>query len=267
MFLNLDMEKAFDKIEWDFILSVMSKLGFHSSWINQIRICISSSSFSILINGSPFGPFFLFKRPQARRPSFYFLFILGAKVLSRLLFKEEAAGNIKSLKISRSSPDHLLFANDLLIFGKATPKEATCIHSYLRKYCLWSGQSINNGKTSIKFSRNINPTTADLILDILPFSSFPSRSFYLGLPILFGNSKRFVILNIIDKAKSKVEGWRSKTFSQAGKLVLIKSVAAAIPSYAMSTFLFPNNICSQLDKVFKNFWWGFPASKIQKYLS
>jgi hypothetical protein len=61
--------------------------------------------------------------------------------------------------------------------------------------------------------------------------------------------------------KSKVDGWRAKSLSQAGRLVLIKSVAAAIPSYAMSTFLLPKSICSQLDKVFKNFWWGFSSSK------
>jgi hypothetical protein len=64
-----------------------------------------------------------------------FLFILGTEVLSRLLFKEEALDNIKRLKISRNTPaiHHLLFANDLLIFGKATPKEANSIHSCLEK--------------------------------------------------------------------------------------------------------------------------------------
>jgi hypothetical protein len=61
--------------------------------------------------------------------------------------------------------------------------------------------------------------------------------------------------------KSKVNGWRAKSLSQAGRLVLIKSVTAAIPSYAMRTFLLPKSICNQLDKVFKNFWWGFSSSK------
>ena len=83
-----------------------------------------------------------------------------------------------------------------------------------------------------------------LILDILPFSSFPSRSIYLGLPTLFGNSKRSIFLNIVEKVKFKVEGWCAKTLSQASWLVLIKSVAATIPSYAMSTFLHPKSICS-----------------------
>jgi hypothetical protein len=43
MFLNMDMEKVFDKMEWDFILAIMQKLGFHSSWLNWIKLCISSS--------------------------------------------------------------------------------------------------------------------------------------------------------------------------------------------------------------------------------
>jgi hypothetical protein len=61
--------------------------------------------------------------------------------------------------------------------------------------------------------------------------------------------------------KSEVDGWCAKSLSQAGRLVLIKSVAAAIPSYAMSTFLLPKSIYSQFDKVFKNFLWGFPSLK------
>jgi hypothetical protein len=178
-----------------------------------------------------------------------------------LLFREEAVGNLKGLKISRhtSAIHHLLFADDLLIFGKATLKEASSIQSCLTKYYLWSGQSINNGKSSIRFVRNTNPSTITLILDILPYSSNSTKSIYLGLPILFGNSKKSAFQNIIEKVKSKVEGWRAKSLSQAGRLVFIKSAAASIPSYAISTFLLPKSICSQLDKVFKNFLWGFPS--------
>jgi hypothetical protein len=112
------------------------------------------------------------------------------------LFKEEALGNIKGLKISRNTPTihHLLFADDLLIFGKATPKEANNIRSYLVNYCLWSSQSINNGKSSIRFSKNTNPTTAAMILEILPYPTNPSTSIYVGLLILFGNSKKVAFL-------------------------------------------------------------------------
>jgi hypothetical protein len=208
MFLNLDMEKAFDKMEWEFLLSVMKQLGFHSSWIPWIRLCISSPSFSILLNGNPFGMFSHERGIRQGDPLSPFLVILGSEVLSRLLFRKEALGNIKGLKISRNNPaiHHLLFVNDLLIFGKATPKEASIFQSCLVKYYLWSGQSINNGKSSIRFSKNTNPSTAALILDLLPYSSNNHQSIYLGLPILFGNSKKSAFIGIIDKVKSKVDG-------------------------------------------------------------
>ena len=60
-----------------------------------------------------------------------------------------------------------------------------------------------------------------------------------------------------------MEGWRVKTLSQAGRLVLIKVVAATVPSYAMSTFLLPKSFCRMLDQMFKNFWWGFPPEKFR----
>ena len=130
MFLNMDMEKAFDKMEWEFILSIMQRLGFHSSWINWIRLCISSSPFSILINVSPFDLFSPKKGLRQGDLLSPFLFKLGTEVLSCLLFREEAYGYLKGLKIARTTPaiHHLLFAGDLLIFGKATHKEATNIH-------------------------------------------------------------------------------------------------------------------------------------------
>jgi hypothetical protein len=59
MAVKIDMEKAFDRMEWSFIFAILSKLGFDPTWINWIRIYITSPSFSILINGSPFGLFCL----------------------------------------------------------------------------------------------------------------------------------------------------------------------------------------------------------------
>jgi hypothetical protein len=79
-----------------------------------------------------------------------------------------------------------------------------------------------------------------------------------------GNSKKRAFQGIIDKVKCRIEGWRAKTLSQAGRLTLIKLVAVALPSYAMSTFLLPTSFSSELDRIFKKFWWGFPALKKKK---
>ena len=108
------------------------------------------------------------------------------------MFREEKVGNLKGLHISRNSPalHHLLFADDLLIFSKASYLEAYNIKNCLDKYYLWSGQSINNTKSSIRFSKNTNYTTSSTIQNILPYTSNPTDSIYLGLSILLGSLKK-----------------------------------------------------------------------------
>jgi hypothetical protein len=88
MAIKIDMEKAFDRMEWNFILAILSKLGFHPTWVNWVRICITSPSFSILINGSPFGKFSPARGLRQGDPLSHFLFILGTEVISRLLLRQ-----------------------------------------------------------------------------------------------------------------------------------------------------------------------------------
>jgi hypothetical protein len=167
------------------------------------------------LNRSPFGSFSPGRELRQGDSLYPFLFILGAEVFSRLMFKKERNGSLKGLKIDKNcSPIHyLLFADDLLIFGEASISVATSIKSCLDKYCRWLGQSINAFKSSIQFSKNTNPTTTKLISNIIPYPSNTNTSLYLGLPILMGNSKKRVFQGIIDKVLSIIEGWRAKTLS------------------------------------------------------
>jgi hypothetical protein len=212
MFLKMDIEKAFDRMEWAFLLAILEKLGFSPIWISWIRIYISFASFFILLNSSPFGHFSLERGLRQGDPLSHFLFILGFEVFSRLVFKEQRKGSIKGLQIARncSAIHHLLFVDDLLMFGKATLSEASCFRSYLDKYCSWFGQFINASKSSTCFNKNTNLAISNAITNILPYPSNPSKSLYLGLPIFLGNSKKRAFQGIIDKVLSRIEGWKAK---------------------------------------------------------
>lgn len=100
------------------------------------------------------------------------------------------------------------------------------------------------------------------IKEILLFRPTSSASYYLGLAIFIGKSKKDAFQPILTKIMGKLDGWRAKTLSQARRTVLIKSVASTIPTYTMSTFLLPLTICLDLDNLFKDFWWGFPKEKL-----
>lgn len=86
----------------------------------------------------------------------------------------------------------------------------------------------------------------------VPISEEPA--FYLGLPTSWRNLKRTVLAYIREKIK-KLDGWKSNVLSQAGREVLIKSLAMDVPAYPMSIFLMPATLCQSI-----NFWWGFSGT-------
>jgi hypothetical protein len=184
--LIIDMEQVFDRMECEFLLSIMDKLRFHPTWISWIRICISTTSFSILLNGAPFGMFSPSRGLRQGDPLSPFLFILGTEVLSRLIQQQE-------------SISHLLFADDILIFGKATFTEAGIIKSCLDFDCAWSGQKVNTAKSAIHFSKNTLTSTINSIKGIIPFKNTSMSASYLGFPLFIGKSKNLAFQPIMDK--------------------------------------------------------------------
>ncbi|KAF5458555.1 hypothetical protein F2P56_022578 [Juglans regia] len=78
---------------------------------------------------------------------------------------------------------------------------------------------------------------------------------YLGLPPMVGRSKTNAFVEIKHKGCLKVQRWKGNMFSQGGNEVLLKAVALPIPSYAMSCFKLPSNLCSELESMMARFWW------------
>lgn len=102
--LKLDMSKAFDRVEWIFLVKIMTKMGFAETSVNLILRCISSVSYSIRINNSIFGTITPQRGIRQGDPLSPFLFAICSQGLSALLLKAEADNRFKGVKIANSCP-------------------------------------------------------------------------------------------------------------------------------------------------------------------
>ncbi|KAL5555581.1 hypothetical protein UlMin_037817 [Ulmus minor] len=145
MALKLDMSKAFDRVEWKFIEAVMIKLGFAESWILKIMNCISSVSFSFLLNGEVKGNISPGRGLRQGDPLSPFLFLLCSEGLSCLLKKMENDNKLHGLNFGRGAftLSHLLFADDSFIFMDANEEDAKVLCDVLNFYGDASGQLVN----------------------------------------------------------------------------------------------------------------------------
>ncbi|KAL5569345.1 hypothetical protein UlMin_025920 [Ulmus minor] len=255
--MKIDLQKAYDRLNWEFLFAVLKAFGFHDRWIGWVRSCVSSVSMNLLLNGSVFGSFRPKRGLRQGDPLSPYLFILCMEVLSRLISHKVDRGLIRGLKVSRAAPaiHHLFFADDIFLLGKATTFECSQFKECLDIFCNWSGQSFNVQKSNIFFSKNTRPAVASALTHLLGFSRISLQSHYLGLPLFRSNRvKDFSYL--LDRLDSNLAGWKMKLLSRASKLILIKSVGLALPIYSMQSTCLPRSICSKMDSKVRQFWWG-----------
>ena len=96
---KLDIEKAYDSINWNFLMKVLHKMGFGSRWMEWIWWCISTAKFSVLVNGVPTGNFSNSRGLRQGDPLSSYLFVLGMEVLSVLIRRAVDGGFISGCSL------------------------------------------------------------------------------------------------------------------------------------------------------------------------
>jgi hypothetical protein len=105
------------------------------------------------------------------------------------------------------------------------------------------GQMINKEKSAIMFSPNVRRNEREAIMQELAISKETMNERYLGLPVFVGRSKTKVFSYLKERIWSRIQGWKEKMLPREGKVILIKAVAQAIPTYAMGCFDITKEIC------------------------
>ncbi len=136
MAAKLDMSKAYDRVEWDYLKAMLLQLGFHQQWVGLIMECVMSPSFSVMVNGDPTGYIKPSRGLRQGDPLSPYLFLICAEGLSALMRKAEQDNVIRGISICRGGTrvSHLFFADDSIIFCRASSEDCEALQNLLLLY-------------------------------------------------------------------------------------------------------------------------------------
>ncbi|KAK3210856.1 hypothetical protein Dsin_015562 [Dipteronia sinensis] len=182
MAIKLDMSKAYDRVEWLFLEGMMGKLGFSSRWTGLLMRCVSSVTYSILINGEVSGNITPTRGLRQGDPLSLFLLLICAEGLTSLIQKAQVR-----------------------------------VKTILVEYAKASGQVINVDKSAMCISYSFTARDGANLAATMGIKFVESHENYLGLPCFTGRSKGKLFANTVDLVWGKIKGWGEKLLSVAGK--------------------------------------------------
>ncbi|WZY87458.1 hypothetical protein YC2023_044193 [Brassica napus] len=263
MVVKTDMSKAYDRIEWSFLEKVLHQLGFDAIWINWVMECVTTVSYSYLINGAPYGRVSPNRGLRQGDPLSPYLFILCTEVLTGLCLQEQQHRRLGGLRVARKSPlvNHLLFADDTVFFSGTSDKNCTSLMRILKRYEACSGQCINLDKSTITFSSKTPTVISDRVKALVGIEKAGGMGKYLGLPETFGRCKKDIFTGLVDRIRQRSHSWTTRFLSGAGKHVLLQTVLSALPNFSMSSFKIPKSLCKRIQSILTRFWWDSAPDK------
>ncbi|GJZ47895.1 putative RNA-directed DNA polymerase, eukaryota, reverse transcriptase zinc-binding domain protein [Tanacetum coccineum] len=237
LIFKVDFEKAYDSLNWRFLIDKMNKMGLEKDGAN--------------------GGVLLRKRGKTRRPSFPFLFILAAEGLNAIVKEAVVKGVFKGVKVGSNNVvfSHLQYADDTIFFGEWNKQNAKVLMYILKCFEEVSGLRVNYNKSKLYGVGVSDSELRDMARWMrCSVGDFPFT--YLGLPI--GDNMRRVDAwnSMIEKFKNRLAEWKAKSMSFGGRLTLVKSVLGSLPLYYFLMFRVPLSVIKQLERVRKNFFWG-----------
>lgn len=259
--LKIDITKAYDNLSWDFLIKVLSALELPDRLIAWIKECITTPSYSILLNGELQGFFPGKKGLRQGDPISSLLFVIAMDVLSKMLDKGAVEGRF-GIHPECEAPliTHLSFADDVLIFFDGSPYSLRGILQILEEFRVISGLKISRQKSELLLDGGDTGRCKDIANEFdIAQGALPLR--YLGVPLSPKKMTRSDFQPLLDKIAARFNSWTVKHLSFAGRFQLIQAVIYSTISFWASMFIIPAECVDILERMCNAFLWsGAPNS-------
>ncbi|CAA7036314.1 unnamed protein product [Microthlaspi erraticum] len=268
MLLKLDLEKAYDRIRWDFLENTLHAANLPEKWVKWIMQCVSGPSMSLLWNGEKTESFKPLRGLRQGDPLSPYLFVMCMERLCHLIERSIDEKEWKRISLSRGGPklSHICFADDLILFAEASVGQIRVIRRVLEKFCKASGQKVSLDKSKIFFSENVSRELCSAISAESGIQATRELGRYLGMPILQKRINKETFGSVLERVSSKLASWKGRMLSLAGRITLTKAVISSVPVHTMSSIKLPESMVKSLDRVSRDFVWGSTLEKRKQHL-
>ena len=226
--MKIDIQKAYDTVNWAFLEEILLKLGFPSRFVKLIMVCVESPTFSLMINGSATG-FFNSKRGiRQGDPISPLLFVLCMEYFSRIMtFIGKLPGFQFHPRCKSMALNHLTFADDVILFCKGDFQSVQLMLQGILLFAAISGLRANPHKSDF-YSCGLSEQENRRIMKSSGFKHGRLPFRYLGVPISTTKLNAVECEKLIEKMVMKIRIWSSRHISFAGRSQLVNVVLLSI---------------------------------------
>lgn len=255
--LKLDFEKAYDKVQWDFLFDVLQRKGFCEKWIGWIKAATTKGSVAININGEVDQFFRTHKGVRQGDPLSPLMFNLVADALPEMLNKAKEAGHLQGLvpHLVPGGLTHLQYADNTILFMTNSEENIVTVKFLLYCYEAMSGLKINFQKSEV-IVLGVEEMEAQRVADLFNCKRGALPITYLGLPISEGRLTAKDLEIPVTKIEKRLATWKCGFLSYGGKSILINSCLSSVPMYMMGFYLLPTQTHHKMDIVLELDFFG-----------
>ncbi|XP_024004985.1 uncharacterized protein LOC112082116 [Eutrema salsugineum] len=200
-YLQINISKAYDNLNWEFLFNVLTALDLPNIFVNWIKECVTTASYSIAVNGELVG-YFPGKKGLRQGDSMSSqMFVLAMDVLLDLgAIKQSFMPHPQCFALLIT---HLSFADDVLIFFDGTSDLLEGILSILDEFRSVSGLGISRQKSVVFIDGGSLQRCKDLADPVgLQYGSLPVC--YLGVPLSTQKLKKQDYQPLLDRIRNCV---------------------------------------------------------------